>query len=330
MARDRETRWMEKRFPKALRRGDKVALVSPASPLGKRREDLDRGLARLEGWGFVPELMPNALRALDWPEGGELAGTDAQRASDLNAAIRGREYRAIVCIRGGYGTTRLLGRLDFAALARDPKPILGYSDITALLAAAWREAGLVGLHGPMVATSAADATGKENLELQCRLLTETARPAVLPAAGAPAHVLVEGQAEGNLVGGNLSLVAALIGTPWELDTRGAILFLEDIHEAPYRIDRMLTQLMQAGLLGRAAGICLGDFHLDGTPPASESPDVLRVLQDRLQALGVPVAHGFPFGHRPRSWTLPFGVRARFEATDAAAPATLTLLEPAVR
>ncbi len=315
-------------FPRALRAGDKVALVSPSSPLGDRAA-LDAGLARLRRLGLDPVLMPNALARLAYPKGGELAGTDEQRADDLQTAIRDPRYRAILCVRGGYGATRILPRLDFGPLRADPKPIVGYSDITALLAAVQAETGLVGLHGPGVATPTSHDPGEANWELQRALLFETQKAPPLPRTG-PAHVLVAGAAQGRLVGGNLTMVCALLGTPWQIDTTGAILFLEDVHEAPYRIDRMLTQLRQGGHLDRAAGIAFGDFHLADTPLASEMPDVVAVLAERTRGLAAPVAHGFPFGHRPGSWTLPVGARARLVATDPAGAATLTLLEPAVR
>ena len=262
---------------------------------------------------------------------GYLAGDDEARAADLQEAFGDPELRGVFCVRGGYGITRLLDRLDFAPLESDPKPILGYSDATALLAAAWREIGLVGFHGPMVATSESMASGDALDAQQQALLTDTARATALPVPDDDQpHVIVAGRAEGRLVGGNLTLVCALLGTPWEIDTTDTLLFLEDTGEAPYRVDRMLTQLRATGHLKRCAGIVLGDFHLDDQPLCSLDPELLRVLRDRLADLGRPVAFGFPFGHRPRSWTLPFGVRARLDARDERALARLELLEPSVR
>ena len=315
------------RFPRALRRGDRVAVVSPASPLPEaRREDLDRGIARLERLGLRPVLGKNALATK-----GYLAGADRARAADLQDAIGDPDVRAIFCVRGGYGVTRLLELLDFAPLARDPKPIIGYSDVTALLAAVWKEVGLVGFHGPMVATSKSMAAGDQLDAQQDALLTQVKDIVDLsiPEGDTP-HVIREGHAEGRLVGGNLSLVVALLGTPWEIDTKDAILFLEDTGEAPYRVDRMLTQLRSAGHLGRCGGIVIGDFHLDDQELCTLDPDMRRVFDDRLADLACPVAFGLPFGHRPRSWTLPFGARARIDAQDRKAMARLELLEPAVR
>ncbi|MGE3173495.1 MAG: LD-carboxypeptidase [Planctomycetota bacterium] len=318
---------MNRVLPRALRPGDPIAVLAPAS--GVRDADaLQRGLARWRQWGFLPELLPHATSKLDWPAGGPLAATDALRLADLQEAISNERYRAIVAVRGGYGTARLLPHVDLAPLRRDPKPILGYSDLTALLAAVWRDGGLVGFHGPMLATTAAMDPGPDGWALQRRLLTDATAAAALPAA--EARGLCPGTAEGPLLGGNLALVQSLLGTPWQLDTTGALLVLEDIGEAPYRVDRMLTQLRQAGVLDRAAGVVLGDFHVDGTELGSAAPAMTRVLDERLADLPIPVALGFPIGHRPGAWTLPFGVRARLAAPGRGEPATLQLLEPAVR
>jgi len=318
---------MQRRFPKALKHGDEVAVLSPASG-GFLAEALERGCARLRTWGLEPTLMPHAHERLDWPEGCAMAAPDDARLEDLQAALDDPRYRAVLCTRGGYGVARLLPRIDWTLYANDPKPIVGYSDLTALHAAARAATGVVSLHGPMVATTDAMDAGVHGWELQRRLLTEARAPVELPAA-VGARAIVAGAAEGPLVGGNLALVQSLIGTPWQLDTRGAIVFLEDIGEAPYRVDRMLTQLLQSGALRHCAGVALGDFHVDGTPLASEHPSMQAVLVERLQDASVPVACGFPIGHRPGQWTLPFGAVARLQAA-AEGPATLALLEPAVK
>ncbi|MGE0144497.1 MAG: LD-carboxypeptidase [Planctomycetota bacterium] len=318
---------MDVRFPKALRRGDKIAVLTPSSPLPENHAPfLERGMQRLRDLGYVPELTGNATARL-----GYLAGSDEQRIDDLMSAMRDPDVRGIFCVRGGYGVTRILDRLDFAALARDPKPILGYSDITGLLAAAWQGAGVVGFHGPNVATPDATAPGEELAAQQHASMTVTDRAVALPLPeGDQPHVIREGSAEGRLVGGNLTLVCSLLGTRHAIETRDCLVFLEDIGEAPYRVDRMLTQLRSTGHLERCAGVILGDFHLDDQPQCSLDPEMQRVFVDRLGDLKCPVAYGFPFGHRPRSWTLPFGVRARLLATDRKRLARLELMEPAVR
>ena len=318
---------MQRRLPKALKKGDEVAVIAPASG-GFLPDALARGCARLREWGFEPTLLPHARERLDWPEGCTMAAPDEARLADLQQALDEPRFRAVLCTRGGYGVGRLLPQLDWTAFAGDPKPIVGYSDLTALHAAARVATGVVTLHGPMVATTDAMDPGAHGWELQRRLLTETRAPVELPAA-VDSQVLSAGAAEGPLVGGNLALVQSLLGTPWQLDMRGALVFLEDIGEAPYRVDRMLTQLLQAGALRDCAGIVLGDFHADDTPLASVHPGMQAVLVERLQGAGVPVACGFPIGHRPGAWTLPFGAMARLHAR-ADGPAMLALLEPAVQ
>lgn len=316
-------------LPTALRQGDQVAVVAPAGAV-RDHEALHRGLARLRSWGLQPQLLPSVSSTLDWPEGSPLSADDDRRLADLQRACDDPSLRAVCLARGGYGITRLLDRIDWRGLRAAPKPILGYSDATALQAAAWRQLGLVTFHGPMVATAASLDAGEEGYELQRRMLFGEAEPGtVLPTMPGPRpSALTAGTAEGPLVGGNLSLVCALLGTPWQIDTRGAIVCLEDVGEAPYRIDRMLTQLLATGCLRHAAGIALGDFHHAGTEPSSLHPGTVAVLGERLAPLGIPVALALPFGHRPHAWTLPLGVRARLQVADDGV--TLTPLAPATR
>ncbi len=314
--------------PKALRRGDRVAVVSPAGPIRKSAlPNLERGMDRLRALGLRPELSEHALE-----EHGYLAGSDAGRAADLQRAFADPEIRGILCTRGGYGATRILHLLDFAPLKRDPKPILGYSDITAILAAAFRRIGLLGLHGPMVATSEAFAMGAAMERLQQRLLMDASEAPELPgsALGPRPHVLREGRVEAELVGGNLSLVVALMGTPDEIDCSGRILFLEDIEEAPYRVDRMLTQLRAAGVFERCAGVLLGDFHAEDTPLASEHEPTSEVIRERLADVRCPIVAGLPFGHRPESWTLPVGGTVRIDAEDSSKSPRISIIQAAVR
>jgi muramoyltetrapeptide carboxypeptidase len=317
---------MEPRLPKALQKGDKIAVVSPASPLAEGREaDLENGMRRLRAQGFEPVLGKAALL-----RNGYLAGSDEDRAADLQRAFEDRSIRGIFCVRGGYGVTRILDRLDFAPLQKDPKPILGYSDITALLAAAWRETGLVSFHGAMVANPDSMANGPAMDALQLALVTDTDRAPALPVEdGVLPHVIRPGTAQGRLVGGNLTLVQSLLATRHEIDTEGRILFLEDTGESPYRVDRMLTQLRSTGHLQRCAGVILGDFHMEKQPLGSLDPEMVRVFRDRLEDLPCPVAYGFPFGHLPRAWTLPFGGMARLDARDAGAVPRLRLVGPCV-
>lgn len=313
--------------PRALRKGDEVAVVSPSGPV-RDRGALERGLARLRALGYKPKLFAHALDSVDYPDEDGLAGTDAARLADLQKAFDEERWRAVLCTRGGYGMTRLLNQIDWKGLRADPKPILGYSDITALQAPAWRELRLVSFHGPMVATTKSHAMGPKDDALQARLMSDSTKAPPLHIGSDAPHAIATGDASGPLVGGNLSLVQALIGTRWQIDTKGCLLFLEDVSEEPYSVDRMLTHLRSAGCFEACRGVVLGDFHAPKTELASEDERITRVLRDRLRSLGIPVAHGFPFGHRPRSWTLPFGARARLIATDESQAASLQLLEPA--
>jgi muramoyltetrapeptide carboxypeptidase len=287
----------------ALREGDVVALVSPAGPLAND-EQIARAEEIVRSLGLVPRAGRYALRRC-----GYLAGTDEERAADFNEAIRDPQVRGIFALRGGYGTMRILSAIDYAALATDPKVILGYSDLTALLNAIAQRTGLVTFHGPVAALSqfSASETGW--------LRRAVMQPEPLGALdGANPVVLVPGAAQGRLAGGNLSLITGLLGTPYAIDTNGALLIIEEVDEAPYRIDRMLTQLRLSGalahvaaiLVGRCARCDVGEEHPYAAMPLAET------LRDRLGDLGVPVLLNLPIGHDGEQWTVPIGLHARIE------------------
>ncbi|GLW23298.1 MULTISPECIES: S66 peptidase family protein [Microbispora] len=267
--------------PRRLRPGDTVALVAPAGPVDPVR--LERGGAVLEELG-LRVVHGASVRARE----GYLAGPDAARAADLQEAWCDPEVAAVICARGGYGTTRLLGLLDWDAMAAaGPKILLGSSDITALHRAFADRLGLATLFGPMPACATiSDPGGPEPVTFAHlrQALFEGGTPA--PITGD--RVVVPGRAEGRLTGGNLALLAALCGTPYAMRGEGRIVLLEDVTEEPYRIDRMVTQLLQAGCLDGAAGIVLGSWVDCGDP--------LPVLAERLAPLGVPVLAGLPVGH----------------------------------
>jgi muramoyltetrapeptide carboxypeptidase len=262
---------------------------------------------------------------------GYLAGSDAERLADLNAALADPDIDAIWCMRGGYGLTRILDAVDTAALARRPKPVIGFSDITALLLGLWRATGVVTFHGP-TARQMLPAFTRRQFE---RVLATPAPPGRLERLRPPADVLVPrwprivaihgGQAEGPLVGGNLSLLQCLVGTRWCPDLDGALLFLEEVHEDLYRVDRMLSHLRLAGLLDRLAGVIIGQFTEMKRSAGDGALGFQEVLEHYFGSLGVPVAYGFPIGHVDEQWTMPIGVRARLDA-DAG---EVELLEPAV-
>ncbi|WP_307803743.1 S66 peptidase family protein [Micromonospora echinofusca] len=301
--------------PPALRPGDKVLLVSPSGPL--RPERLARGVELLTGWGLRPVPGPHA-----YDRNGYLAGTDADRAADLNLAFADPEVRGVICTRGGYGAQRMVDRIDMALVRRDPKVVAGFSDITALQFALWQGARLAGVHGPGAAWSD-ERTGLRSAESLHAALTTTEPVTVRrdPAEETSA-VCVPGTATGRLLGGNLCLIAASVGTRDLPDLTGAVLLIEDVEEPPYKVDRMLTQLRRAGALAGLAGVAVGQFTncADGWDTT-----VNDVLTERLGDLGVPVLGGLPIGHGPGQLTVPVGVPATLD-TEAG---TLTV-SPAVR
>ncbi|MDX2136350.1 MAG: LD-carboxypeptidase [Saprospiraceae bacterium] len=282
------------RRPPLLTPGDRVALVAPGS--APAPEKIDIALHNIQTLGLVAREGRH-LRV----QKGFLAGTDEQRLSDLHAAFADPDIRAIWCIRGGYGCTRLLPHLDYKLIRGHPKALIGYSDITALHLAMLRKTGLMTFHGPVAYESLAP-TALESLR---RRLFEGLAAPWQPDPEHPFTVR-GGTARGPLVGGNLSVLAAMAGTPWAPDFRRAVVALEDIGEKPYRIDRMLTQLLQATNLGAAAGILLGDFTDCEAKAGEPSQTLAEVFEDRLGGLGIPVIGGFPMGHINHQLTWGYG------------------------
>ena len=279
---------------------------------------MDRAISRVEaaGWQPLPGRNSRGRR-------GYLSGTDDERLADLQSAINAPDNDAIWCMRGGYGTMRIVDRLDWEPLLRRPRPLIGFSDNTALHLAL-RRRRLVSFHGPH---PAGEDLPEFSSGLLRRLLTDP-RPAEelpFPEGAARAETLVPGVAEGRLVGGNLVLLAATLGTPLAMRGRNAILFFEEVGEALYRIDRALTQLRLAGAFRGVRGIAIGSFSECGAPGEEDSTALAGLLLDRLGGLEIPIAWGFPFGHQDNNWTLPLGVRARLDATRG----TLSLLQGAV-
>ncbi len=299
--------------PKKLNPGDTVGLVLPAS-MAFEQHKIDIAIAQVEALGFKTKLGKYARE-----RNGYFAGTDAQRAHDINAMFADDDVDAIFCYSGGWGSPRLLPLIDFDVIKRNPKIFLGYSDITALLNAIHQKTGLVTFHGPVMAQRLSSWT-VDNLR---RVLMQTDAVGELSSPPKPDNELVNrdfwtqtirgGKATGKLVGGNLSLVAALCGTPWQINSQDAIVLLEDIDEDPYRVDRMLTQCAQAGLFDKAAGVVFGfctDCKVDG--PSFSLEDVLK---DRFATLNIPCFSGFAFGHIKEMHTLPIGISASLDAEE---------------
>ncbi|MFJ3821965.1 S66 peptidase family protein [Streptomyces nodosus] len=300
--------------PPRLVPGARVAVVAPSGPV--REERLAAGLDLLRAWELEPVVAPHVLdRHPGFPY---LAGTDADRAADFQAAWCDPRVSAVLCARGGYGAQRMVDLLDWDALrAAGPKVLVGYSDITALHEAFAARLGLVTLHGPMV--SALDFL--KNPRAQQHLRATLFDPESVRTVASGGTALVPGRARGITLGGCLSLLATELGTPGARSgARGGLLMIEDIGEEAYRIDRMLTQLLRSGWLDGVTGIALGSWKECGPY------DLLRaVLSDRLGPLGVPVVEEFGFGHGDGALTVPFGVGAELDA-DAG---TLTLDAPAL-
>jgi len=257
---------------------------------------LGAGIAALERRGLVPVLFQHVL-AVD----GYLAGDDAARAGDLDAAVRNKALAAIWFARGGYGTARILDRFDLNRLVRHPKLLVGYSDLTALFGALLSRAATVCLHGPSVA-ELGRASAFHAPSLAASLAGRETQRRVLAR-----DVLRGGQARGRLMGGNLTVLCHLLGTPHMPDLKGAILFLEEVGEEAYRVDRLLQHLGMAGALAGVRAVLLGSFHVPQTARSFPGDrDVEAVLRDHLLPLKVPVVRGVPSGHGPGKWTLPLG------------------------
>jgi muramoyltetrapeptide carboxypeptidase len=303
--------------PPALFPGARVALVAPAGPVAA--DAVDRAVARVREWGWEPLVGTHA-----GGRNGYLSGTDQERAADVNWALSSADVDAVWCLRGGYGTMRLVDSIDWDAVPRRPRAVIGFSDNTVLHLALQR-AGVVSFHGPHPATPDFPLFSEQVLH-SVLLRAEPAGALPFPPGEAPrARTLAPGRAEGPLVGGNLSLIAATLGTPYAVRAAGAILFLEEIGEAAYRVDRLLSQLLLAGVFREVAGVAIGAFSECGDDGDSGILLVEEIIRERLEGLRIPVAAGFPFGHIANNWTLPVGTHARLDA-DAG---TLDLLEAAV-
>lgn len=302
------------RRPRRLVPGDRVAVVAPAGPVPKDR--LDAGCEVLRSWGLDVVVMPHVLDV--HPSFDYLAGTDADRAADLQEAWCDPSVAAVLCARGGYGVQRVSALLDWAAMARaEPKVFVGYSDITALHSAFARLLGVATLHGPMVGTEAFVTSPATAEGLRSMLFEPSSDPARV--LGAPsARALVPGVASGVTVGGCLALLAAELGTPTGLPSaEGCIVLLEDVGEKAYRLDGFVTHLLRAGWFDGLAGIALGSWH--------DCEPVEQLMLDRLGGLGVPIVTELGFGHGPSTITVPLGVPATLDA-DAG---TLTLATDAL-
>lgn len=315
-----------RRRPPRLRPGDVVGLVEPAY-FTPDAFDLDAILATIRAMGLVPRPAPNIMSRY-----GYLAGTDRERATHLNAMYADPEVRAIFAVRGGWGSARILPHLDWSLIRANPKLLIGFSDITALHLALSARTECPTVHGP----NAASAWGRLSWDSFRRLAFEAETPTWAIPEGTEDRLAQRqgrvrtfrpGRASGPLIGGNLTVLTALVGTPFLPSFEGAILFLEETEEAQYRIDRMMTQLALAGILGRVAGVVFGQCT-DCVARGSSSIGgftVSEVLAQHLTPLGVPAFQGAMFGHVADQFSMPVGIRAEIDA----AAGTIRMLEPVV-
>ena len=308
--------------PPRLRPGDVIGLISPASAPSSQ-EMIKKGVAYLERLGYRVKIGPHAEKVH-----GYLAGTDDERAADFNSMIGDDTVKAIFAVRGGYGTPRILPLINYRMLKRRPKIVVGYSDLTALQLAIYHKVGLITFSGPMAGVEMSEGIDPFTEEHFWRVLTSPTKLGKLKnPLDDPLRVLREGNCTGRFVGGNLATAISLLKTPFAPDFGGSILVLEDIDEAPHRVDRMLAQLRNAGILDRLAGLAFGKFiNCVPSDPSKPFLPVEQVLENVSQEVQCPVVGNLQYGHLPRKLTIPLGVRAKMDTKKG----VIEVLESAVR
>ena len=310
--------------PKQLRAGDTIGLVTPSSSITE--EKLKKAIVNMKLLGLKVKLGKN-IKAIN----GYLAGTDEQRLEDFHRMFADDEVDGIWCIRGGYGAARILPKVNYKLIKKNPKVLIGYSDITALLHAIHQETGLICFHGPVASS---DFTPYTIQHLKGVLMNSKMSHHINYAddnnaftdIGYRTKVLKAGKATGKLTGGNLTLLSSLVGTDYKLKAKGKLVFIEDIGEKPYRIDRMLTQLLQGTDLEKAAGIFLGVFEDCQANEDERSLSLMETFQDRLGHLDIPIIYGLSFGHIKNHFTIPMGIEAELDTKLK----SLTLLDSSVK
>jgi muramoyltetrapeptide carboxypeptidase len=295
--------------PAALTKGDLIGIVAPASP-PSISEKITKGAEYLERLGYRVTLGKNVSNAY-----GYLAGTDQDRADDINAMFADKKVKAIIAVRGGYGTPRLLPLLNYPLIKKNPKILVGYSDLTALQLAIFNKTGLVTFSGPMSGVEMWKEIDPFTEEHFWTMVTSKKKfGTVRNPDGRPFAAIVKGSGSGRLLGGNLSLITAIIGTPYLPSFKNAILFLEEIDEECYRFDRMMNHLRIAGIFKEVKGVIMGELT-DVKPSDTKSPFLTleQVLQDYLPAIPHPVITGLVYGHVPKKLTMPIGIRGSMNA-----------------
>jgi len=313
---------MQVRKPARLQKGDLIGIISPASPIADTSR-IDRGVRYLERLGYEVVVGSNVQKTR-----GYLAGTDNERLDDLHAMFSDKRVRAIICVRGGYGTPRLLPLVNYRLIAQNPKILVGFSDITALQLAIWKKCRLITFHGPMLGVDMAEEFDPFTEEMFWRSVTSPKKIGTLTfdAVSQPTAIHA-GKSKGRLLGGNLSLIISILGTPYQPDFAGSILFMEETAEEPYRIDRMITQLRNARVLKKTNAILAGQF-LDCAQkdPHKPSLSLEEIFSEFGGIVGKPFLMNLPFGHQKKKMTIPVGLAAGVDASAR----TLAYLESAVR
>jgi muramoyltetrapeptide carboxypeptidase len=307
--------------PPKLRKGSTIGLIAPAST-PSTKEKIEKGAAYLEQFGYRVKFGEH-IRKLH----GYLAGTDEERATDFNNMVLDKDVKAIFAIRGGYGTPRILQMIDYRSLKQNPKIIVGYSDITALQLAIFRKIGLITFSGPMTGVEMWKGIDTYTEEHFWRLLTSTKKIGVLKNPNdEPLKILKHGKTRGRLLGGNLSMIACLMGTSFLPKLRNSILFLEDVEEAPHRIDRMLAQLLNAGILNELAGLVFSKFT-DCNPANPSEPHLTidQIQEEYAEKIKCPIVANFQYGHIPRKLTIPIGLQTTLDTIRN----RITVMESAV-
>lgn len=311
---------------KALKKGDTIGLIAPGFAIAT--EVLEKAKETLVKMGFIPFHTDRILG-----NHGYFSNTDEERAADLNEIFGNSKVDGILCARGGYGCTRIMQMINYESIRNNPKVLIGFSDITALLNGIHQKTGLITFHGPVGSTITDDYSiaqlEKVVMHTQANQLLENMEYPIKPEFNKPEYdrySICPGKATGKLVGGSLTLVTAMIGTPDELDFTDTIVCLEEIEEAPYRIDRMLTQLIHSKTFHKAAGLALGVFKGCDRSPNPNSFTLKQVVMDRIAPLNIPAVYGLSFGHLDHNFTFPIGVNASLDADKM----QLSLLESAVK
>lgn len=304
--------------PQKIEKGDTIGIVGLSSPVIKER--LAKGIGYLQKQGYPVKLGKHL-----YDEYGYLAGKDTDRAADLNQMFLDPEVKAIFCTRGGYGIPRLLELVDYVSIRKNPKILVGYSDVTALQLAIFAKSRMVTFSGPMVAVEMGRGMSLFTETHFWNMITKTDGGSKLVGQSSSLKALKRGKAEGRLLGGCLSLLCSLLGTPFFPDFRNAILFIEDVGEEPYRIDRHMTQLKLAGVFNQINGIVLGQFEDCIPKTMTRSLTLEQIIQDLTSDLNIPIVGEFPYGHIEAKYTMPLGVRVFLDGENG----FLEILEGAV-